>query len=217
LIAKGLLFADTINFPKKDFGKWMVSLYGKPLPKESKMKEISMHILDIVMNSIKAKAKLIELYIDDSIKSNMLKIVIKDDGTGMTEDMSRQVTDPFYTTRTTRKVGLGLPMLKESCERCNGYLKIGSELGKGTIVSCCFERDNIDRMPLGNMGDTIMTIINSLENCEFLYNHITDIGNFEISTSYMKKMLETEDIRDSETLLWVRDYVNENLKNISNF
>ncbi len=195
----------------------MVSLYGLHLDKESKMKEISMHILDIVMNSIKAKAKLVELYIDDSIKRNLLKIVIKDDGTGMAEDMSRQVTDPFYTTRTTRKVGLGLPMLKESCERCNGFLKIESELGKGTIVSCCFERNNIDRMPLGNMGDTIMTIINSLENCEFLYNHITDAGNFEISTSYMKEMLETEDIRDSETLLWVRDYVNENLKSISNF
>ncbi len=181
------------------------------------MKEISMHILDIVMNSIKAKAAQIQLFIEDSIKNNMLKIIIKDDGIGMTEEMAKLVTDPFYTTRTTRKVGLGLPMLKESCERCNGFLKIESELGEGTTVNCFFERDNIDRAPLGNMGDTIMTIINSLDNCEFLYSHITDEGNFEISTSYMKEVLETDDLRDNVTLLWIRDYVNENLQSISNF
>ncbi|HBV68838.1 MAG TPA: hypothetical protein DEF04_12170 [Clostridiales bacterium] len=108
-------------------------------------------------------------------------------------------------------------MLKESCERCNGFLKIESELGEGTTVNCFFERDNIDRAPLGNMGDTIMTIINSLDNCEFLYSHITDEGNFEISTSYMKEVLETDDLRDNVTLLWIRDYVNENLQSISNF
>lgn len=180
------------------------------------MKEISMHILDIVMNSVKAKATLIELFIEDSDKNNRLKISIKDNGVGMGSEMLNHVTDPFFTTRTTRKVGLGIPMLKEACERCNGYLKINSKQGKGTIIECCFERNNIDRAPIGNMGDTIMTIINSLNGCELIYKHITDVGTFVLNTSEIKKVLEAGDINDTEILLWIREYVNENVRNISN-
>lgn len=180
------------------------------------MKEISMHILDIVMNSVKAKATLIEIFIEDSIKNNCLKIIIRDNGMGMSREMSQMVTDPFFTTRTTRKVGLGIPMLKESCERCNGYLNIDSRLGEGTTIECFFERNNIDRAPIGNMGDTIMTIINSLDNCELLYIHTTDGGTFTLSTAEIKKVLEVNDINVSEILLWIKEYVNENIRNISN-
>ncbi|HAQ40947.1 MAG TPA: ATP-binding protein [Clostridiales bacterium] len=180
------------------------------------MKEISMHILDIVMNSVKAKATLIELFIEDSIKNNSLKINIKDNGVGMSREMTNLVTDPFFTTRTTRKVGLGIPMLKEACERCNGYLKIDSKQGEGTIIECLFERNNIDRAPIGNMGDTIMTIINSLKGCELIYKHITDGGTFVLSTSEIKRVLDASDINDTEILMWIREYVNENVRSISN-
>lgn len=180
------------------------------------MKEISMHILDIVMNSIKAEASLIEISIEDSIKNNWLKIIIKDNGVGMTNEMMSKATDPFFTTRTTRRVGLGLPMLKENCERCNGYLKIKSVLNEGTTIECCFERDNIDRVPLGNMGDTIMTIINSLKNCELLYKHSTDESSFALSTEEIRNVLDGGYVNDNAVLMWIKEYVNENIESISN-
>ena len=175
------------------------------------MKEISMHILDIVMNSIKADASQVEINIEDSIKNNWLKITIADNGRGMSEDVINRVTNPFYTTRTTRKVGLGIPMLKEACERCNGYLKIESKTGVGTKVFCYFERDNIDRAPLGNMGETIMTIINSGDGFELIYNHKTDEGEFIFDTREVKKMLEEMDINNIGVLLWIKEYINENV------
>lgn len=170
-----------------------------------------MHILDITMNSIKADATLIQIKIEDSIKDNCLKITIKDNGRGMSEDVINKVANPFYTTRTTRKVGLGIPMLKESCERCNGYLKIYSQPGIGTTISCYFERNNIDRAPLGNMGETIMTIINSADNCELIYTHITDAGSFVFSTEEIKSILEGMDINDTNVLIWIKEYINENV------
>jgi len=175
-----------------------------------------MHILDIAMNSIKANAALVEIKIEDSIKNNWLKITIADNGKGMSEEVINRVTNPFYTTRTSRKVGLGLPMLKEACERCKGYLIIESEIGLGTKVFCYFERDNIDRAPLGNMGETIMTIINSGNNFELIYTHKTDEGEFIFDTRQVKEMLDGIDIRDINVLLWIKEYINENVKSVLN-
>lgn len=175
------------------------------------MKEISMHILDITMNSIKADATLVEIDIEDSKKNNWLKISIKDNGRGMSQEVKNKVTDPFYTTRKTRKVGLGLPMLKEACERCRGYLNIDTELGKGTRVACFFERDNIDRAPLGNMGETIMTLINTLGKCELIYTHKTDLGTFVFNTIEIKKLIDGIDINDNGLLLWIKEYISENI------
>ncbi|WP_326909355.1 ATP-binding protein [Sedimentibacter sp. MB31-C6] len=181
------------------------------------MKELSMHILDIAMNSVKANASLIEIEIMDSIKDDVLKIIINDNGNGMSKEILNQVTNPFYTTRKTRKVGLGLPMLKEACERCNGNLTIDSTIGKGTKVECCFERSNIDRAPLGNIGDTIMTIINSLVDCELIYKHKVDMLTFSVSTTEIKEILENVDINESSVLLWIKEYINENIKNLYNY
>ena len=180
------------------------------------MKELSMHILDITMNSIKAEATIIEINIEDSIKNNWLKITIRDNGRGMSEEVINNVTNPFYTTRTTRKVGLGIPMLKESCERCNGCLKIYSQPGIGTTISCYFERDNIDRAPLGNMGETIMAIINSSDNCDLIYTHATDSGTFVFNTTEIKDVLEGMDMSDINVLIWIKEYINENVTFLSN-
>ena len=181
------------------------------------MKELSMHILDIAMNSISAGSKLIEITIEESKVRNLIKIIIKDDGCGMSDDTIKKVTNPFYTTRTTRKVGLGIPLLKEACERCNGYLNINSEVGKGTLVECAFERDNIDRAPLGNMGDTVMTIINCLEDCELLYNYLTDEKTFVLSTVELRNILDGADIKSSDIMLWIKEYVSENMKIMSDY
>lgn len=175
------------------------------------MKEISMHILDITMNSIKADASLVEIKIEDSKKNNRFTIRIADNGKGMSEDVIKRVTNPFYTSRTTRKVGLGIPMLKEACERCNGYLKIESKIGAGTTIFCYFERDNIDRAPLGNMGETIMAIINSGDNFELVYSHKTDSGEFIFDTREVKDMLDGMSINDMSILMWIKEYIHENV------
>jgi hypothetical protein len=165
------------------------------------------------MNSIKANATLIELYIEESIKGNYIKIIIKDNGKGMTKEILERAVNPFYTTRTTRKVGLGLSLLKEACERCKGIFNIESEPFKGTIVSCSFERDNIDRAPMGSLADTVMTIINDLNDCELVFTYTCDEGKFELDTRMIKNILESDCIRDNNILLWIKDYVNENLLN----
>lgn len=189
-------------------------LYEIIISGETIMKELSMHILDIIMNSIKAQAKLIELIIDENTINNYIKITVKDNGKGMNREELKQVTSPFFTTRKTRKVGLGISLLKEACERCNGYLEIDSEENKGTVVECYFERDNIDRAPLGNMGDTVLTVINGLNSCEFIYKYIFNDKNFTLNTVEIKEKLGELKINDSNVLMWIKEYVEENTKEI---
>lgn len=180
------------------------------------MKELSLHILDIVQNSIKAEASLIELYIAEKSSENILRIKIKDNGCGMDDETVKNVANPFFTTRTTRKVGLGLPLLQEAALRCNGTFNIESEKGVGTSVFCSFERDNIDRAPLGDMSTTIMTIVNSLENCEFIFVHEVDDKFYEFSTKKIKEILEENVLTSPEILLWIKEYIEESTKELYN-
>lgn len=180
------------------------------------MKELSLHILDIVQNSIKANATFIEVVVSESIKNNTFKIIIKDNGCGMDEGTVKNVTNPFFTTRTTRKVGLGIPLLQDATERCNGSLIIESQVGVGTTIYCTFERNNIDRAPLGDISGTIMTIVNSLINCEFKYVHNVDEKSFEFSTLNIKEVLGDNDINRPEILLWIKEYVDESTNELYN-
>ena len=146
------------------------------------MKELSLHILDISQNSITAGAKLIELEIIENFNSDELTIKIKDNGKGMDEETVKKVSDPFFTTRTTRKVGLGISMFKANAELCSGWLEIKSELGVGTEISCLFKHSHIDRAPLGNMADTIMTMAMGLGNADLLYKHVYKSEEFIFDT-----------------------------------
>lgn len=178
------------------------------------MKELSLHILDIVMNSVKAKSKLIEISIYESNMENLIKINIKDNGIGMDSETLKNVTNPFYTTRTTRKVGLGIPLLKEAAERSNGYFKIISRLNIGTEIECTFEKNNIDRAPIGNIGDTMMVLINSLEDCEMIYKHVINDKEFIFSTIQIKELLDGANIKDNNVIIWIKEYINENIKEL---
>jgi len=109
------------------------------------MKDLSMHILDIIQNSVRANASYVELQIIENKVEDSYSITIKDNGDGMDEDMLAKVSDPFFTTRTTRKVGLGLPLLKQNAERTGGHMKISSVLGEGTKTEAVFSHSNIDR------------------------------------------------------------------------
>ncbi len=180
------------------------------------MKELSLHILDIVQNSIKANASLVELTIVENSAENILSIEIKDNGCGMDEETVKNVVNPFFTTRTTRKVGLGLPLLQESALRCNGTFNIKSEKGVGTTVYCSFERNNIDRAPLGDIASTIMTIVNSLENCEFIFKHIVNKKDYEFSTTKIKEILDEDNLKSTDILLWIKEYIEESTKELYN-
>ena len=118
------------------------------------MRELALHILDIAENSISAGASQVEISVVRNTRENQLVISVRDNGNGMDEEMLARVINPFVTSRTTRKVGLGIPMFNQAAEACNGGLTVDSQPGKGTEITATFQNNHIDRMPLGNLADT---------------------------------------------------------------
>lgn len=160
------------------------------------MTDLSMHILDIAENSINAGAKNIGIKINEDEKNNLLTIEITDDGKGMTKEETEAIQNPFVTSRTTRKVGLGIPLLKESAEIAGGRIEIESEKGKGTKVKAYFEYNHIDRRPLGNMAETLISIILFSGDTEIKYSHIKNGNEFEFNTGEIKSQLGAEKLND---------------------
>ncbi|MFW5992341.1 MAG: ATP-binding protein, partial [Halanaerobiaceae bacterium] len=151
------------------------------------MRELSLHILDIMENSIEAGGSFIKLTIIEDIAGNSLIIKIEDDGRGMNEKEQRDAVKPFWTTRTTRDVGLGIPLFKEASRQCNGDFKLKSSPGKGTEITAEFEYDHIDRAPLGNIPATISGFIAANPDLDFKYKHIYNDKIFLFSTEAIKK------------------------------
>ncbi len=179
------------------------------------MKELALHILDITQNSVRANARVIRLTIDEAVRENKLTIIIEDDGDGIPKEKLPDITNPFVTTRTTRKVGLGLSLFKSAAEGCGGSFDIQSEVGKGTRVSASFEYNNIDRMPLGNMPDTVITMLMSFGNAELVYEHRYNDRVFSFDSREIKEILQEESLMgDPDILNWIRGYVEEGLEEI---
>lgn len=174
------------------------------------MKELSLHILDIVQNSVAAGAKFITLDLTEDVNTDLLEFSIKDDGCGMTEETLKKVTDPFTTGRTTRRVGLGIPLLKAAAELTGGGLELTSEPGVGTTVTARFVYDSIDRQPLGNMAETILGLITSYENIDFVYYHRVNEKEFTIDTREIKGILGEVSLNEPEVVLWLSGFLNEN-------
>jgi hypothetical protein len=151
------------------------------------LKELSLHILDVAENGISAKANLIEIQVDEARKANQLTIVIADNGRGIPDDMITVVTNPFYTTRTTRRVGLGLSLLGDAANRCDGKMQIESAPGQGTRITAEFKYDHIDRAPIGDMVSTMTTLIMGNPDVDFKYGHQIDDKRFFLSTLELKK------------------------------
>ena len=173
------------------------------------MKEISLHILDIMHNSISAGASLIELTIIEDSKQDIFSFKIVDNGKGMSEEMLKTVTDPFTTGRTTRKVGLGIPLVKHACEITGGYVDIKSELGKGTTFYAEFGLSHIDRQPLGDIAETMHQLITSFENIDILYQHIVDDKEFTVDTKELKRVLDGVSFTENSVSLWLLEYLKE--------
>lgn len=183
------------------------------------MKDLSLHILDLVQNSITAGALLVEITIREDLKSDMLTITIKDNGRGMDKELLEKVKDPFVTTRTTRRVGLGIPLMAAACRRCEGELTIESEKNIGTKLTATFKHSHIDRAPMGNIAETIVSLILSGSGetmpVNFVYTHIIDGREFRLDTRELKSILGEEvSLDEPEVLAWIRDYINDGLDNL---
>ena len=135
------------------------------------MEDLSLHILDIAENSISASAKRIEIRIDEDPVKDLLTIEIKDDGKGMDEQTLQKVLDPFFTTRKTRKVGLGLSLLAQAARETDGNLELDSRNGEGTTVKATFRFSHPDRKPMGDIDETIRTLVVGYPGVDFLYEH----------------------------------------------
>ena len=135
------------------------------------MEDLSLHILDVVENSIRALAKRIEIRIEENIEKDRLTIEIEDNGQGMDEETLKKALDPFFTTKATRRVGLGLPLLQQAARETGGKLEISSEVGKKTRIRATFQYSHPDRKPLGDIKETLLTLAAGYPEVDFVYEH----------------------------------------------
>lgn len=177
------------------------------------MKELSLNILDIVENSTKAKAETV--FIEIIEKNDQLSIIITDDGIGMSEETIKSVIDPFYTTRTTRKVGMGIPLFRFAAEQTGGYLTISSKHieefpdNHGTIVNASFNMSHIDFTPLGDTVSTLVTLIQGHPDVDFVFKHSMPNGCVMLDTREMRQVLDDIPLNSYDVLEWVKTSISE--------
>lgn len=174
------------------------------------MRELSLNILDVAQNSITAGASLITIEVNENTVDHTLLIGIYDNGKGMSEEQVRSVIDPFFTTRTTRKVGMGIPLFKMAAEQTGGKLEIKSELGVGTEVRAYFKTDSVDFTPLGDVASTIQMLITMNTDRDFLYKHSVDGKEFVADTREIKGILGDVPLDTYEVSQWLIEFIKEN-------
>jgi len=179
------------------------------------MEDLSLHILDIAENSVNAGASFIAIRIAENSLQDLLTVTIEDNGRGMTDDFVRNVLDPFCTTRTTRKVGLGLALLAQSARETGGEIRIQSAPEKGTVVSADFRPSHIDMKPLGNLAETITTLIAGNPQADILFRYIRDGRECHVDTRELRAILEDVPINSAEVLLAIRSDLLEALRGMT--
>ena len=175
------------------------------------MQDLSLHILDIAENATEAGATLIEIYISEDKNKDLLQITIKDNGRGMDAAMVKGVKDPFMTTRTTRRVGMGIPLLEQAAKETGGNLQIISEAGKGTEVVATFQESHIDRKPVGDMGATLATLIMGNPDLDFRYYSNLEGEEIEVDTQYIRGELnDSISINEPAVINLIKDLFKKN-------
>ncbi len=176
------------------------------------MKELSLNVLDVTENSVKAGAKNIDVFLIED-ENGILTLTIGDNGCGMTPEVVKSVIDPFYTTRTTRKVGLGVPLLKMAAEQTGGSIDIKSEVGVGTTVTATFDTKSIDFTPIGDMVATMTTLIMGAPDRDFEYVHKKPGAEVTLSTTALREVLGDVSLGEPEIIAWIKDYLTEQYNN----
>ncbi len=174
------------------------------------MTEISLNILDVAENSTRAGASLVTIAVEADFSADQLTVIIKDDGCGMTAEQVERVTDPFFTSRTTRKVGLGVPFFKMAAESTGGSFSIQSEPGVGTTVTAIFILSHIDRMPLGDITATIHQLVVFHPQTDFLYQYRYNDQSFTMDTREFKAILGDIPFDTPEISAYILDFLKEN-------
>ena len=181
------------------------------------MKELALHVLDIAENSVRGEAKTIDIIIEEDLEQDRFVLDIIDDGKGIPEEMLKTIRNPFTTTRTHRKVGMGIPFLNDTCMMCGGKLTIDSTVGVGTKVHAEMEHRNIDRPPLGDIAPTLVNLFSSYPDICFRYQHSykeagwPEAQVFTLSTEELNEILDGMPLSTPSVYLWVRDFLRDSI------
>ena len=172
--------------------------------------EISLHILDIVENSIKAGADFIEIKILVRTDTRRLRVEVQDNGCGMSEEQVQACENPFFTSRTTRKVGLGIPFLKQSAECTGGSFSIRSAVGQGTDITAEYCMDHIDCIPLGDVNATVYSLVMMNQELDFYYQYQVDGRQFVLDTREIREAVGGIPFDNEEIAAFIKDFLKEN-------
>jgi hypothetical protein len=178
------------------------------------MNDLSLYILDIAQNSIAAKASIIEIIIEENASKNLLSLTIKDNGIGMTKEIISKVTDPFFTTRNTRTVGLGIPFLKMASNLAEGELTIDSTLGLGTSIEATFKLNHINTPPLGAIEETLFLLMIHPELKDLKYNHVVDDSTFTFNLGTINSILDGVPLTEPSIMTYLKSYIKDNIINL---
>ncbi len=175
-------------------------------------RDLSQHILDIAENGVKAGATLVHVTIEEDTVADTLRIVVQDNGSGMDSETLTKVEDPWFTTRTTRNVGLGIPFFKQAAEMCGGSFAITSEPGVGTTTEATFRRSHIDRPPLGDLAGTLLGMIVGFTGVDVIYHHRVDDREFTLDTREIRAILGDDiPFSDPEVLAFLHKSLHEGI------
>lgn len=176
------------------------------------MRELSLNVLDVAQNSVVAGATLTIIRVIE--QGNHLQVEIRDNGKGMTEEQVKNVIDPFFTTRTTRKVGLGVPLFKMQAEMTGGGLTITSKPGEGTDIVATFNMSHVDMLPIGDMESTVLLLITCNPDSDFVYYRSHDNQSFTLDTRELREVLGDVPLNSPDVTVWIKEFLQENLDSI---
>jgi len=176
------------------------------------MKEIALHVLDVVQNSIEAGASRVTVTVDRNSDSGVLTVEITDDGRGIDPERLKAITDPFTTTRTTRRVGLGLSLLAATARQSGGDLVVDSAPGRGTRVTATFRLDSIDRPPLGDMATTVACLMAANPSLRLEYRHSSDGRTFEVTSAGLQSRLDGVSLSNPSVFSFIREYIGSGMR-----
>lgn len=178
------------------------------------MKDLSLHILDIIENSVRAGAKKIDILIEQDTKKDVLKICIKDNGKGMGKKSVKNAADPFFTTKESKKIGLGIPLLKQAAETANGTFSIEAKKNKGTKIKAGFQYSHIDRKPVGDIAETFVSAVLMAPETEFVFRYKKDSSDLVLKTKELKKQIGVKALTNTYILKELKDLLNNKLKEL---
>lgn len=178
------------------------------------MNDLSLHIIDIIQNSISAEATLIKLKIEESREKNLLLIEIEDNGKGMDQEQLKRLDNPFFTSRTTRRVGMGIPLFKDSARMSGGDLIVESTVGVGSRVEATFQLDHIDRAPLGDIANSFILMVSANPQIEFLFYYLYEKEHYLFSTAEVKEVLDPLPLNDPAVIRMLTEMVDSNIDQI---